>query len=481
MAYEKRLEVEAQVVETRFVQGHEIDGLALVRGKGGGRVRDELAQAPRGLARVPGGLRVRDADALLERRQGSVGELRRVVPASAVHEVVRLVDEEDRFGERGRVARRRERDHRVEDVVVVAEDDVGLFGELEGDLERADGLVAGRLEDRVRVEVAVALEEPVEEARGLHLGAVVLRVRAVVLVAQHDVVRAHALFRAEPHGPKGLAVDGGQGLFVDLLLRRLRREDEEAPVPRERADEKGMQGGGRLPDAGRGLDEEMLALCNGVRDGGSHLALAGPEARVREDERRSLGGFCFCEGLFLEERLKEHPRAVHEVLESLLGLVRDVEKLRRARLDVREDEAPVNGPPLGSRYCLHVPAELQLKALEARGSRELREVLGEMQGLDLVHDHAAALFEAAVEAPFEHRGEVIHGVGEPNRPLDRVAGHAREVLAENAPMHRLADPEPFEAVAPVESGPAGDAAEERSGGERDRLRREVDRERHGRL
>jgi hypothetical protein len=172
---------------------------------------------------------------------------------------------------------------------------------------------------------------------------------------------------------------------------------------------------------------------------------------------------------------------VHEVLEGLLGLVRHVEKLRRARLDVREDEAPVNGPPFGNGHCLQVPAELEQKALEARGSRELREVLGEMQGLDLVHDHAAALFEAAVEAPFEHRGEVIHGVGEPNRLLDRVAGHAREVLAEHAPVHRLADPEPLEALAPVESGPARDAAEERSGGERDRLRREVDRERHGRL
>ena len=347
-----------------------------------------------------------------------------------------------------------ERDHGVEDVVVVAEDDVGLFGELEGDLERADGLVAGRLEDRVRVEVAVALEEPVEEARGLHLGAVVLRVRAVVLVAQHDVVRAHALFRAEPHGPEGLAVDGGQGLLVDLLLRRLRREDEEAAVRLERADEKGMQGGGRLPDAGRGLDEEMLALRGRARDGGGHLALTGPEARVREDERRGLGGFRFGEGPFLEERVQEHPRAVHEVLEGLLGLVRHVEELRRARLDVREDEAPVNGPPFGSGHGLHVPAELELKALEARGSRELREVLGEMQGLDLVHDHAAALLEAAVEAPFEHRGEVVHGVGEPNRLLDRVAGHAREVLAEHAPVHRLADPEPLEALAPVESGPA---------------------------
>ena len=150
-------------------------------------------------------------------------------------------------------------------------------------------------------------------------------------------------------------------LSVDLLLRRLCREDEEPAVRLERADEKGKEGGGGLSDAGRGLDEEMLALCGGARDGGSHLALAGPEACVREDERRGLGGFRLGEGPFLEERLQEHPRAVHEVLEGLLGLVRHVEKLRRARLDVREDEAPVNGPPFGNGHCLHVPAELELK------------------------------------------------------------------------------------------------------------------------
>ena len=150
-------------------------------------------------------------------------------------------------------------------------------------------------------------------------------------------------------------------------------------------------------------------------------------------------------------------------------------------LDVGEDEAPVNGPPFGDGHRLHVPAELELEALEARRARELREVLGEVERLDLVHDHAAVLLEAAVEAPLEYGREVVHGESEPDRLLDRVAGHAREVLAEHAPVHGLADPEPLEALAPVEADPARDACEERAGRDRDRLRREVDRERHGRL
>jgi hypothetical protein len=55
------------------------------------------------------------------------------------------------------------------------------------------------------------------------------------------------------------------------------------------------------------------------------------------------------------------------------------------------------------------------------------------------------------------------------------------MLAEYAPVHRLPDPQPLEALAPVEARPARDAAEERPGRERDCLLREVYRDCHGRL
>jgi len=161
--------------------------------------------------------------------------------------------------------------------------------------------------------------------------------------------------------------------------------------------------------------------------------------------------------------------------------VSDVEEFRRARLDIREDEAAVHGAALGGRDGLHVPAELELEALEARGSRQLPEVLGEMQGLDLVHHDAPVLLEAAVEAALEHGREIAHGVGQADGLLDRVAGNLFQMLAQHATVHRLSDPEPLESLAPVEAGPPRDAAEERAGGKRNCLRFEIDCERHSRL
>jgi hypothetical protein len=267
-----------------------------------------------------------------------------------------------------------------------------------------------RASSKTTVEVAVALDESFEKARGLHLRAVILREPAVVLVAEDDVVRAHALLGAEPHGAERLAVDGRERLHVYVLLRRLGRQDEEPPVRLQSAHEQGEKRGRGFPDAGRGLDEQVLALRGGAGDRRGHLTLSGPEARVREDERRGFGGFRFGEGPLIEERVEKGARPPDQVLERLLGLVGHVEELRRACLDVGEDETPAHGPAFGRRDRLHVPAQLELKALEARGARELSEVLGEMQGLDLIHHDVTVLFETAVEAPLEDRGEVVHRV-----------------------------------------------------------------------
>ena len=410
-----------------------------------------------------------------------VRELGRVVAAPAVHEVVGFVDEEERVREGRSLARARERDDGIEDVVVVADHDVRHLRELERDLEGADRLGARLLENRVGVEVTVRLEEPLEEAGRVHLRAVVLRVGAVVLVAEDDVVCAHPLLRAEPHGAEGVAVDPGDRLLVDVLLRRLRRQDVEPAARFERAAEEGEERGRGLPDAGGRLGEEVLALRGGARDGGGHLALAGAVRLVGKDERRGLGRFRLGEGALLEERVEENPSTTHKIRQRLLGLVRDLDDLRRARLDVREDQSARHLPALGHRDRVHVPAQLELEALEARRAGKAREVLGEVERLDLVHDDPPAVLVPAVEASFERHGEVVEGVRERHGLLDRVARDALEVLSKDAPVDGLPDPEALEAVTPVESDPPRGAGEEGRGREGNRLLREVDRERHARL
>ena len=141
----------------------------------------------------------------------------------------------------------------------------------------------------------------------------------------------------------------------------------------------------------------------------------------------------------------------------------------------------MHGAALGGRDGLHVPAELELEALEARGSRQLPEVLGEMEGLDLVHHDASVLFEAAVETALEEGREVVNGIRQADGFLYRITGDIREMLAQHAAVHRLSDPEPLESLAAVEARPARNATEERPGRKQDRLLSEVDRERHSRL
>ena len=78
-------------------------------------------------------------------------------------------------------------------------------------------------------------------------------------------------------------------------------------------------------------------------------------------------------------------------------------------LDVREDQASRDLAALGGRDGVHVPAELELEALEARGAGKAREVLGEVEGLHLVDDDAPAVLPAPVEAAFEDRRVVVDG------------------------------------------------------------------------
>ena len=100
-------------------------------------------------------------------------DFRREDLARAVGQVVRLVDQQDRFLQ---VFARQvpQRGGGLEDVVVVGDDRVGARRDLELHLEGADLLAPGLLEHGVRVEVRVAVAQPPEQVRALHLVRVVL-------------------------------------------------------------------------------------------------------------------------------------------------------------------------------------------------------------------------------------------------------------------------------------------------------------------
>ena len=80
-------------------------------------------------------------------------DLGRVVASGAVEQVVCFVDDEDAVVPTVIVPERAETDVGVEDVVVVADDDVGGVDELERDLEWTNLRVARALEDDVRIEL----------------------------------------------------------------------------------------------------------------------------------------------------------------------------------------------------------------------------------------------------------------------------------------------------------------------------------------
>ena len=215
--------------------------------------------------------------------------------------------------------------------------------------------------------------------------------------------------------------------------------------------------------------------------GRGHLPLSRAPRGERKGERPGLGGFRFGEGSGFEELVEEETHAARQVLQNRLGLVHDRKDLRGARLDVCEYEAARDVALLGRCHRVHVPAKLELEALQARRARELREVLGEVERLDLVHDDAALFVEAPVQPPFEDAREIVHRERQPDAALRRVAGNRREVLSEHPAVHSLADPEPLEPFPAVESDAPRGPGEESAGRNGDRLFREIDLDRHGRL
>ncbi len=262
---------------------------------------------------------------------------------------MRLVDDQDRVGPVAVVAPRLEPDVRLEDVVVVADDHVGLLEELEGDLEGADLLVPRHLEDDLGIEVGEVARDPVDQAVALHLLLVLRRERAEVLVADHLRVRAHLLLRADAERAERAVVEHLERGDGDLLLERLRGEVEELLAAGERLAERGIDRGDRLADPGRRGDEQRFLLPDGPLDGFDHVALERAHAVVGKLER-------------LREGALRHP-------ERALGLdlLDDpVDRPEQSLLDVLGDEGSVDE--------LHLARD-QVDQRELRGEREARVLL----------------------------------------------------------------------------------------------------------
>ena len=99
-----------------------------------------------------------------------------------------------------------------------------------------------------------------------------------------------ALARRRRAWSAGAGVDLADDLERHLLLQVLGGEDEEALVVGERVADRREERGGGLSEAGRGLEQEVLAVVEGVLDRGDDLLLARAEVGVRKADthRRAL-------------------------------------------------------------------------------------------------------------------------------------------------------------------------------------------------
>ena len=162
-----------------------------------------------------------------DRVERCLADLRRVITASAIDEVVRFVDDEHAVAVVVLLLIRFQSDVRIEDVVVVADDDVGLLDELERYFERTDFRRLRELERDVGIEVRHLGGDAIQQAALLHFFGVARGVRTEIFVADHLRVRAHFLFRADAENAERAVVQHRQRFDGDVLLQRLRREEKQ--------------------------------------------------------------------------------------------------------------------------------------------------------------------------------------------------------------------------------------------------------------
>ena len=102
-----------------------------------------------------------------------------------------FVDHQHRIAEGVAAYQGAQPDGRIENVVVIAHHQIDLRQEVEADFERADRVLARRVEDTVRVLVITLGEKVFHKARLHQLAAVVAGVWAELLVADDFGVGAH--------------------------------------------------------------------------------------------------------------------------------------------------------------------------------------------------------------------------------------------------------------------------------------------------
>ncbi len=372
-----------------------------------------------------------------------------------------------------------ERDVGVEGVVVVADHDLRAPREVERDLERTDFGLRGGREDEVGVEHRLLAEQAGDHARGGELGVVVAREAAVVLVADHLAVGAHARLGAQAQRVQPAARgELAQHLQGHLLLQVLGGQHEQPAVVLERVADRGPERGDRLADAGRRLDQQVLARVERPLDGGDDLVLAGAWRAVGEGERAAGAAALLARapfGVVLAQQLVEPPPdggldrvEVERDLQAFDAVAADRDQHQlggdRARLELRQ----------------HPGVELRLALVEVadRGG----ELPLAAHRLDLL-DHAAAV--VALAQPVGAAGD--HDAPAPVRDLDpqgdlpavgRVLGEGALLVAA---VDRLAEPEALEAAAVGEADRAGELrVEEVRDRELDHQALGVEARRHGR-
>ena len=165
----------------------------------------------------------------------SFGQLSGVHVASPIDEVMRFVNEED-MSATVIVEKAPQIGARVEDVVVVADDEIGIEGELERELERADAVLASDRFDRLAREIVSAIEGQnsildaiVEAAReaALFAGTCFVRIEANLLFGRErngfepEAAAPELINRFLGYGPPRRARGEVEDLLRDILAERL--------------------------------------------------------------------------------------------------------------------------------------------------------------------------------------------------------------------------------------------------------------------
>ena len=351
--------------------------------------------------------------------EGRLCELCRVHRAGPVGQIVRLVDEKEPVARR--IEEAVEPDHRVKEIVVVADDDVGPCTQVKPQFERADRELPGGGFQRGAVELRGTVQQggkgifdPFVVAVGVGAGFGQAGGMALGVLAEADLLLGRQGHAAQGQ-PRCAGVEPREGILGSGLGRAAGREVEQL-FAAARADglEGREEGAHGLADAGGGLTEQPGAvfLPAPARDAGAvdlarQCPLAGAVGREGECQGRQTGGAGLgpghlppCPGGVLpqqagEEGVQLPGGEVPGVAGDLVGvdLVIGQPDAEPLQLVLRSVDGPIHH---ALRPVAGVPVFGQLLG-------------GKGRGLDLVDDDGAVfVLENAVGAAFQHKQKALH-------------------------------------------------------------------------